>query len=79
MVELSEDARAIVREIAAQATNSSQDAKETVDAALLEARISGEETRLAARSYQRKSWIAVLLTAVFSSVVTLWLTGYLSP
>jgi hypothetical protein len=35
--------------------------------------------RLAARSYQRKSWIAVLLATVFSSVVTLWLTGYLSP
>ena len=79
MVELAEDARAIVREIAAQATNSSQDAEHTVEAALVEARTTAEEMRLAARSYQRKSWIAVLLAAVFSSVVTLWFTGTLSP
>ena len=78
MVELAENARAIVREIAAQATSSSQDAEETVDAVLLEARISAEEMRLATRSYQRRSWIAVLLAAVFSSVVTLWLTSSFS-
>ena len=78
MVELAEDARAIVREIAAQATNSGQDAEETVDAALLEARTTAQEMRLAARSCQRKSWIAVLLAAVFSSVVTLWFTGSFS-
>jgi hypothetical protein len=79
VVDLADDAGAIVREAAAQAASSSQDAEETVDSALLEARISAEEMQLTAQSYQRKSWIAVLLPAVLPGAVTLWLTGYLSP
>jgi hypothetical protein len=59
-------------------TRSSQDAEYTVEAALVEARTTAEEMRLAARSYQRKSWIAVLLAAVLSTTVTLWLTDSLS-
>jgi hypothetical protein len=34
--------------------------------------------RLAARSDQRKSWIAVRVAAILSSTVTLWLTGSFS-
>ena len=77
--DLAEDARAVERDLPARAANSNQDAEYTVEATLVEIRTTAEEMRLAARSYQRKSWIAVLLAAILSSTVTLWLTGTLSP
>ncbi len=78
MVELAEDARAVVHEIATRAASDSQEAAKTLESALAEEKVATEEMRLAARSFRRRSWIAVLLVGLLSSGLTLWLSGHLS-